>query len=96
MYEIRFTAAAKRYLKKLKEKPLKDAFKDSLTALRENPYLGSPKQGDLAGVYGYDLKYKGNAYEIAYTIYETDGKLIVVVLAGTRENFYDELKRYLK
>lgn len=32
-----------------------------------------------------------------YTIGETKtGDLIVVVMAGTRENFYDELKRYIK
>ena len=26
----------------------------------------------------------------------TDDKIIVVIMAGTRENFYDELKRYMK
>lgn len=35
-------------------------------------------------------------YEIAYLIYEEDGKLVVVILAGTRENFYQQLKRYIK
>ena len=28
--------------------------------------------------------------------YEIDGKKVVVILAGTRENFYDELKRIAK
>ena len=31
-----------------------------------------------------------------YTIERIDGELVVVVMAGTRENFYDELKRYIK
>ena len=35
-------------------------------------------------------------YELAYTIERIDGELVVVVMAGTRENFYDELKRYIK
>jgi len=35
-------------------------------------------------------------YELAYRIYEEDGQMVVVILAGTRENFYDELKRYMK
>ncbi|WP_148411904.1 type II toxin-antitoxin system RelE/ParE family toxin [Murimonas intestini] len=36
------------------------------------------------------------SYEIAYRIYEEDDKVVVVILAGTRENFYEELKRYMK
>lgn len=39
------------------------------------------------------MKYSGVNYEIAYRIYEDGDKLIVVILAGTRENFYEELKR---
>lgn len=96
MYEIQFTSVAERYFKKLKEKPLKIKYKEALQVLSNNPHLGHPKQGDLAGIYGYDVKYKSTSYEIAYRIYETDGKQVVVLLAGTRENFYDELKRYLK
>ena len=51
---------------------------------------------DLAGIYGYDVKYKGINYEIAYVIKNINGKKIIVLLAGTRENFYEELKRYIK
>jgi mRNA interferase RelE/StbE len=38
----------------------------------------------------------GINYEIAYAIYEENEQLIVVLLAGTRENFYEQLKRYVK
>lgn len=96
MYEILFSPAAERYFKKLKEKPLKDAYKTALLKLRKNPYFGEPKHGDLAGIYGFDIKYKGVSYEIAYTISEVNGKKIIVLLAGTRENFYEQLKRYIK
>lgn len=54
------------------------------------------KAGDLAGVYGYDIYYNKTNYELAYTVEYRDNKIIVVILAGTRENFYDELKRYMK
>jgi mRNA interferase RelE/StbE len=84
MYEIRFLPAAEKYFKKIKEKPLKVAFLKAIETIRDNPYLGVTKRGDLAGI-----------YEIAYTIYEQDNKLVVVLLAGTRENFYDQLKRYI-
>jgi len=49
----------------------------------------------LAGIYGYDVFYNRTNYEIAYSIYEEDDKIAVVIMAGTRENFYHELKRYL-
>jgi mRNA interferase RelE/StbE len=96
MYEILFSPQAEHFFKKLKEKPLKNAYKTALLKLSENPYIGQPKRGDLSGVYGFDVKYKGINYEIAYTISEVDGKKIIVLLAGTRENFYQQLKRYIK
>ena len=96
MYELRFSPQAEKYFRKIKEKPLKQAFLGALKAISEDPYAGSAKVGDLAGLYGWDVYYAKTNYEIAYRIYEEDGKLVVVVLAGTRENFYNELKRYIK
>ncbi|MBE1553171.1 type II toxin-antitoxin system RelE/ParE family toxin [Sporosarcina limicola] len=96
MYELVFASAAERYFKKLIEKPLITAYKNELLLIRENPYIGQPKRGNLSGIYGYDVNYRGINHEIAYTIHEDNGKLIVVLLAGTRENFYDELTRSLK
>lgn len=58
--------------------------------------IGQPKRGDLSGIYGFNVKHKGINYEIAYTISEVDGKKVIVLLAGTRENFYEQLKRYIK
>lgn len=96
MYELLFTLASERYLKKIKEKPLKAAYQNAFQEIRENPYIGQPKSGNLSSIYAFDVKYKGTSYEVAYTIHEKDGKRVVVLLAGTRENFYDELFRYLK
>lgn len=96
MYEIRFMGAAEKYLKKLKEKGLKKAFQEVLEKISSDPYIGELKRGDLAGVYCYDIYYSKANYELAYRIYEEDGQMVVVILAGTRENFYDELKRYMK
>ena len=41
----------------------------------------------------YDVKYSRAAEKY---LKEDDGKLVVVILAGTRENFYEELKRLVK
>ncbi len=96
MYEILFSSAAERYFKKLKEKPLKKTYKIALMKISNDPYIGQPKRGDLSGIYGYDVKYNSVNYEIAYTINDQNSKKVIVLLVGTRENFYTELKRYLK
>ena len=70
------------------------AFQNALRSISEDPYAGTAKVGDLSGFYCWDVYYARTNYEIAYRIYEEEGKLVVVVLAGTRENFYQELKRY--
>ena len=96
MYEVIFAPPAERYLKKLKDKRLKEKFKEAVKLISENPYIAKEKTGDLSGFRSYDVRYDGVNYEMAYKIYEIDGKKVVEILAGTRENFYDELKRYIK
>ena len=96
MYEIRFSPASQKYFKKLRDKKLKNAFYEVLHKISEDPYIGTQKSGDLITVYGYDVRYKGVNYELAYLISEIEGKMIVILLAGTRENFYEELKRMYK
>ena len=96
MYELKFLPGAERYFKKVEEKGLKAAFRKALETIQNDPYAGEAKVGDLAGVYGFDVFYNRTNYEIAYRIYEDNGQLVVVILAGTRENFYQELKRYMK
>jgi len=96
MYEVSYSGAAERYLKKIKDKQLLAAFKAAIDKLKIDPYIGTQKVGDLRGIFGYDVKYGGINYEIAYRIYDENNQLIVIILAGTRENFYDELKRILK
>lgn len=96
MYELKFSSAAQKYFKKLKEKGLRTAYEGALQEIGKDPYSGTVKVGALAGLYGYDVYYNKTNYEIAYRIYEEEGKTVVVILAGTRENFYHELKRYMK
>ncbi len=96
MYEVVFAPPAERYLKKLKNKRLKEKFREAVKLISENPYIANEKIGDLSGIRSYDVRYDGVNYEMAYKIYEIDDKKVVVILAGTRENFYDELKRIAK
>ena len=45
MYEVRYTPAAQKYFKKVKEKGLKTAFKEALTEIQNDPSCGSEKTG---------------------------------------------------
>jgi len=54
------------------------------------------KTGDLSGIYCYDLYHNKTNYEIAYKVYENTDQVVIVILAGTGQNFYKELKKYLK
>jgi hypothetical protein len=96
MYELSYSPRSARYFKKLKEKGLIDAYKDALQNIATDPYIaGEAKAGDLTGIYCRDFYYNKTNYEIAYRIIEEDEQLAVVILAGTRENFYQELKLYM-
>ena len=95
MYELWYLPDAERFFKKIKEKGLKDAFCKALKTISKDPYALERKSGDLAGVFGCGVYYNKTNYEIACRIYEEGGKLVVVLLAGTRENFYQQLKRYI-
>jgi len=96
MFELSYSPRAERYFKKLKEKGLISEYRDALIEISKDPYTaGEPKTGDLAGIYCRDVYYHKTNYEIAYCILEEEGQLVIIILAGTRENFYEELKRYM-
>ena len=96
MTEVRFMPPAAKYLKKIKDKKLKALFQDAIDKIREDYTVGEAKTGDLSGIFGYDIYYNKTNYELAYTVEYENDKIIVVIMAGTRENFYDQLKRYIK
>ena len=96
MTEVRFLPPAAKFLKKLKDKRLKGLYREAIDKIREDPMVGEAKVGDLSGIYGYDIYYNKTNYELAYTVEYVEDQILVVIMAGTRENFYDELKKYWK
>lgn len=96
MTEVRFLPPAAKFLKKLKDKKLKLLYQEAIDKIREDHTVGEAKSGDLLGIYGYDIFYNKTNYELAYRVEYVENKMIIVVMAGTRENFYNELKRYIK
>ena len=55
-----------------------------------DPLAGEAKRGDLAGVYVYKFKSQNQLVLLAY---EFDPKTRHLLLLGSHENFYRELKR---
>ena len=56
----------------------------------QDPTLGEPKKGDLAGVFVYKFKCRGQLMLLAY---EYDPGARLLLLLGSHENFYRKLKR---
>lgn len=96
MTEVRFLPPAAKFIKKLKDKKLKNLYHDAVDKIREDYTVGEAKTGDLSGIYGYDIYYNKTNYELAYTVEYLENVVVVVIMAGTRENFYDQLKLYMR
>ena len=95
MYKVNFSKSAQNYIKKIKNKSLLEEFKIIIDKLERNPHIGTTKTGNLRSVFCVGIKHDGVNYEVAYYIFEEE-KIIHIMLAGTREHFYDELKRLLR
>lgn len=96
MTEVIFLPPAAKFIKKLKDKKLKALYQEAVDKIREDHTAGKVKTGDLSGVYGYDIYYNKTNYELAYTVEYVEDKVVVIIMAGTRENFYEQLKQYWK
>lgn len=90
------TPKLEKMLKKLekKQKALVDEFESKKGILIESPDLGKLLRGDLQGYYSYDWTYKGIGLRIAY-LYQSNDQHISFLYFGTRENFYQDFKRYI-
>ena len=56
-------------------------------------WIPPPKKGDLKGVFVHKFKLKTNLYLLAYRKAVKDLELVMV---GSHENYYRDLKSYLK
>ena len=80
-----------------KVKKMSKAEKDSLDRevrnIAENPNIGEEKKGDLKGVFVHKFKLKTNLYLLSYRKTALDLELIMI---GSHENYYRDLKSYLE
>lgn len=96
MLPVEYLPAAERYFRKLRDVELSNKFRAAITDIRRDPGIGERKTGDLAGIYGYNVYHRRTNYEIAYRLFSTaDGRILVIIMAGTRENFWRAVKSYI-
>ena len=89
IYQSRsFENKIKRFSKK--EKNILD---QEIKKIIGDPSVGEEKKGDLRGVYIYKFKIKTIQYLISYRTIN-DG--IELIMIGPHENYYRDLKDYLK
>ena len=90
--ELLYKSAFRKFVKK-QTRPLQLAIEDEIEKIARNPAVGETKIGDLQGVQVHKFKFQRQNLLIAYRATESD---ILFYFIGTHENFYRELKRYLK
>ena len=63
---------------------------DAVASIVQDPTIGQAKKGDLAGVFVYKFKSNGQLILLAY---EYDPETRMLLLLGSHENFYRDLRR---
>ena len=93
-----------RFVKK-SHKPLQLAIEDAVDEVGADVTIGEAKLGDLAGIRVYTFKFNRQEYWMAYRTLASgevvdptaiEWLIIDFYQVGLHENFYDDLKRYLK
>jgi len=81
--------------KKVKKmsKPEKEALDREVKKIAEDPAIGEEKKGDLRGVFVHKFKLRATQYLLAYRKIGSDLELVMI---GPHENYYRDLKQYLK
>lgn len=71
----------------------KSALDEAINIIANNPAAGTEKRGDLKGIFIHKFKVKTNEFLLAYRLIGEDLELVMI---GPHENYYRDLKNYLK
>ena len=71
----------------------KNILDSQIYLILENPVIGEEKKGDLKGIFVHKFKIKDKQFLLSYRIRQGTLELITI---GAHENYYRDLKRYLK
>jgi hypothetical protein len=81
-----------RKIKKLTPKE-KVELDNEIRKIIQNPSIGQEKKGDLKGIFVHKFKIKTTQFLLAYRLVSDGLELIMI---GVHENYYKDLKLYLK
>ena len=79
-------------VKKLRKQE-KEILDQEVQRIAQNPSIGEEKKGDLMGVSVHKFKIETAQYLLAYRKIDPDLELVMI---GPHENYYRDLKQYLK
>lgn len=74
-------------------KPEKEVLDREIRRIADDPTVGEEKKGDLKGVFIHKFKLRNTQYLLAY---RWSGRDLELVMIGPHENYYRNLKQYLK
>jgi len=90
--ELFYKSEFRKYVKKL-PRPFQLAVEDEIEKVYENPMIGEEKSGDLAGFRVHKFTFRRQEYLIAH---KEHGGSITAYMIDTHENFYKNLKLYVR
>ncbi len=87
-----YKPAFRKFTKK-QSRPFQLAIEDEIERIYKNPEIGEEKSGDLTGFRVHKFTFRKQEYLIAY---KTAGCSVTAYIMNTHENFYRNLKRYVR
>lgn len=91
--QIRISNVSNKFLKKSHSNLKVTCYKE-IKKIALNPDLGVKKIGDLLGISVHTFKFENQSFLISYR--SSDDFNLTIEFIGTHENFYRDLKKYLK
>jgi len=90
--EIFYKLPFRKFVKK-QTRPFQLVIEDEVERIVHDPKIGTTKKGDLTGFQIHKFTFKKQEVLIAYRIIEAN---ILFYMIGSHENFYRDLKRYIR
>lgn len=69
------------------------ALDEQIRLIMKKPDIGEEKKGDLQGVYVHKFKIHAAQFLLSYRF---EGENLELITIGSHENYYRDLKKYLK
>jgi hypothetical protein len=72
----------------------KHALDNEIKQIIQNPFIGTEKKGDLRGVFVHKFNLQNQMYLLSYRFIKEES--LELIMIGPHENYYRDLKSYLK